>query len=105
MDPKKTIRLLDVLQGLGFSDEAFRLIHHFRLVGRNATINRHRRYCEGLETFADGGTNELVQRRLKLVLQGTRQEGSRPAKRKFLWPLPMRPFRRSSPFNSTRYIH
>jgi hypothetical protein len=49
MDPKKTIRLLDVLQGLGFSDEAFRLIHHFRLVGRNATINRHRRYCEGLE--------------------------------------------------------
>jgi hypothetical protein len=62
MDPKKTIRLLDVLQGLGFSDEAFRLIHHFRLVGRNATINRHRRYCEGLETFADGGTNELVQR-------------------------------------------
>ena len=62
MDPKKTIRLLDVLQGLGFSDEAFRLIHHFRLVGRNATINRRRRYCEGLETFADGGTNELVQR-------------------------------------------
>ena len=23
MDPKKTIRLLDLLQGLGFSDEAF----------------------------------------------------------------------------------
>src|ERR1700733_6016620 len=58
MDPKKTIRLWTCCK----ADEAFRLIHHFRLVGRNATINCHRRYCEGLEAFADGGANELVQR-------------------------------------------
>jgi len=55
MDLKETIRLLDELQGLGFTDDAFSLLHHFRLVGRKATINRHRKYCEGHETFAVDG--------------------------------------------------
>jgi hypothetical protein len=75
MDPVETIRLLDVLEGLGFTDEAFRLLHHFRLADRKATINRHRRYCEGHETFAVDGNNELVQLRLKLVLQAYQAGG------------------------------
>jgi len=39
MDTEETIRLLDVSEGLGFTDDASRLLHHFRLAGRNATIN------------------------------------------------------------------
>jgi hypothetical protein len=75
MDPEETIRLLDVLEGLGFTDEAFRLLHHFRLAGRKATIERHRRYCESHETFAVDGNNELVQLRLKLVLRAYQAGG------------------------------
>jgi hypothetical protein len=55
MDPKETIRLLDELEKLGFTDEAFRLLDHFRLVDRDATIRRHRAYCDAHDSFlADG---------------------------------------------------
>lgn len=75
MDPKETIELLDALEALGFTNEAFSKLHHFRLVGRNATIGRHRAYCEKTSSFAADGTNELVQRRLRLVLDGYRGGG------------------------------
>ena|GEM_PF-3102930 len=80
MDPEDTIRLLDVLQGFGFTDEAFHLLHHFRLVERNATIKRHRSFCEDHASFARDGNNEIVQRRLKLVLSAYQEGGSKSGK-------------------------
>ncbi|MBE0702802.1 MAG: hypothetical protein IH582_06485 [Afipia sp.] len=77
MDPKETLRLLDELEALGFTSEAFAKLHHFRLAGREATIGRHRSYCNKTSAFAADGTNELVQRRLKLVLDSYRQGGFR----------------------------
>jgi hypothetical protein len=62
------------------TDEAFRLVHHLRLVDRNATINRHRTYCESHEPFAVDGNNELVQLRLKLVLQAYQAGGFKSGK-------------------------
>ncbi|MBN9602427.1 MAG: hypothetical protein J0G33_05795 [Afipia felis] len=76
-NPRETLRLLDELEALGFTSEAFARLHHFRLAGREATIGRHRSYCNKTSTFAADGTNELVQRRLKLVLDSYQQGGFR----------------------------
>ena len=38
MDPQETIRLLDELVDLGFSNEAFHVLHQF---GNEATIRAH----------------------------------------------------------------
>jgi hypothetical protein len=80
MDPQESIRLLDALESLGFTNEAFRLLHHFRLNDGTPTINDHRTYCEGLQTFRSGGTNDLVQQRLKLVLQAYEVGGFKSGK-------------------------
>ena len=64
-DPKRTVRLLDELESLGFSDDAFSLIHHFP----DEKIARHRDYCRKVEAFQADGSNERVQRRLELVLR------------------------------------
>jgi hypothetical protein len=66
--PKRTIELLDQLGKLGFNDQAFASLHHFRVKGRKTTIRAHRTYCEGIVSFQGDGENELVQQRLKLVL-------------------------------------
>jgi hypothetical protein len=86
MDPKESIRLLDVLERLGFTNDAFWRLHHFRIEGRKPTINAHRKYCAGISFFADGSTNGLtnglVQERLKLVLQAYRGGGFKSGKAK-----------------------
>jgi hypothetical protein len=64
-DPKRTVRLLDELEFLGFNDRAFSLIHHFP----DETIARHRDYCMKVQAFQADGSNERVQRRLELVLR------------------------------------
>jgi DNA polymerase len=68
-DPNTTLQLLDRLECLGFCNEAFRCLHHF---GKAASITAHRRHCRGLAakggSFRKGSTNELVCRRLALVL-------------------------------------
>jgi hypothetical protein len=67
-DPAGTLALLDELESLGFSDEAFSTLHHFVQPER---IVSHRRYCAGLvEERASfrTNTNKLVQRRLAMVL-------------------------------------
>ena len=66
--PEDTLMLLDRLESLGFDDNAFSVLHHFREQGRDAKIAGHRRYCEKTDSFKVGETNELVQDRLKLVL-------------------------------------
>jgi len=63
-DPDKTLALLVKLEALGFGDDAFSLLHHFK----NHTISEHRKYCLDLGTFKDDGENSEVQRRLEIVL-------------------------------------
>ncbi len=70
-DPRRTVQLLDELQTLGLTDSAFAIVHHFD----NETIERHRHYCLRTTRFEPNGTNELVQRRLELVLRSYRGGG------------------------------
>jgi hypothetical protein len=62
--PKRTIDLLDHLCALGFTDDDFRIVHHMP----GATINTHRRYCQGVSTFKPADTNGMVRERLERVL-------------------------------------
>ena len=75
MNPKRSLELLDQLVALGFTDEAFAQLHHFRLKNRRDHIAAHRRYCEKTESFHDDGENERVQLRLELVLRAYRAGG------------------------------
>ncbi|MCA3179356.1 MAG: hypothetical protein O9345_04310 [Burkholderiaceae bacterium] len=66
--PAGTVTLLDRLVALGFTNSAFRRLHHLQ---RKAGITAHRSYCMGL---AERGaefrthTNIEVHRRLEVVL-------------------------------------
>jgi hypothetical protein len=75
--PKRTIELLDELEKLGFNDWAFARLHHFRINGERATIEVHRRHCEGIGSFRRDGEDEVVQRRLELVIDAYRKGGFR----------------------------
>ena len=67
-DPKETLRLLDELESLGFTDKHFARLHHFRAKGRKDTIRSQRRYCEKTGYFHPGSNNTRVQQRLAMVL-------------------------------------
>lgn len=77
MNPKKSLELLRMLTELGFTDEAFSQLHHFRLKNRKALISAHRHYCKKIESFQGDGENQRVQRRLELVLGAYRGGGFR----------------------------
>jgi hypothetical protein len=77
MDPKKTIWLLDELELLGFTDQAFHALHHF---GHEATISRHRAFCKAHDNFQADGNNELVLKRLRMVLAAYKAGGFRSGK-------------------------
>ena len=66
-DPQNTLKLLTALiQAAGSEDAAddvFCLLHHTQ--GR---LDPHRRYCERVRAFHDGGNNARVQQRLEWVL-------------------------------------
>lgn len=67
-DPARTLSLISRLEHFGFTEEAFRVIHHFT---QPTTIAAHRRYCEDLaeeEGRFRTNTNRLVQRRLEMIL-------------------------------------
>ena len=68
-NPKQTIAYLDELQTLGFTNEAFGQIHHFRKKGRKETIQNQRAYCEKTDSFRDDQNNERVQIRLEMILK------------------------------------
>jgi hypothetical protein len=68
-DPAVTLELLSELEGLGLTDDAFAVMHHFEKPERIAS---HRNYCMMIKE--EGGnfrtaTNRLLQRRLELVLK------------------------------------
>ena len=73
--PQRTLQLLDELQSLGFDDEAFSRLHHFRLKGRKDNIEAHRRYVVERGNLIDGDSNDEVQRRLEIVLNAYRGGG------------------------------
>jgi hypothetical protein len=59
---------------LGFHDDAFARLHHFWPVLQ--TIDDHRTYCAArTRWFQSGRSNELVHRRLQLVLDAYRKGG------------------------------
>ena len=74
--PAQTIIVLEELCRLGFSDTAFRRLHH---LGAGASISAHRGYCEKLlrqgSGFRQGSRNGVVQRRLECVLGAYRGGG------------------------------
>jgi transcriptional regulator with XRE-family HTH domain len=69
MNPKRTLELLDELQKLGFTNEAFWRLHHLREKEKRDTINAHYSYCEKTNSFRDDGNSERVQTRLEIVLK------------------------------------
>jgi hypothetical protein len=61
--PKRTLDLLDLLGSLGFNQDHFRAIHHFR---EEASIDAHRKYCSKTES-STGKTNKDVRERLEVI--------------------------------------
>ena len=68
MDPRQTLKLLDELQKLGFSGEAFGRLHHHRLNNQMEPIARFRAYCGKTSKFIPDSNNERVYQRLRFVL-------------------------------------
>lgn len=67
----ETFSVLLSLERLGFDDEAFAALHHFKLTrGKNDTIAAHRGYLLKLRSgfLQEGRNNHKVQRRLIHVL-------------------------------------
>jgi hypothetical protein len=77
-NPKLSIALLDDLNKFGFTDEAFKLLHHSRVNGWTARISGHRRYCARISSFHKDSNNERVQLRLEFVLKRYREAGYPP---------------------------
>jgi hypothetical protein len=71
--PARGIEALNYLVELGFTDDQFRRLHHFR---ENAGgIERFRQYCtERVSSFQTDRNNERVVRRLEFVLKSYRDE-------------------------------
>lgn len=62
-DPKVSIELLNELTSRGFSNELYVRLHHLEY----DTINAHISYCKRIKEFKAGGTNALVQSRLRFI--------------------------------------
>jgi len=60
-NPKDTLMLLDRLESLGFDDNAFSVLHHFREQGREAKIAGHRSHCEKTGSFKEGKKMRLFK--------------------------------------------
>jgi len=68
-DPRRSIEILDQLEAMGFTNEAYQLLHHSRARGWKHTISRHRAYCEKVSSFQHDGDAERDQRRFEFVLE------------------------------------
>jgi len=60
------------MEALGFNDEVFWHLHHFR-DARHETIVSFRKYCSAHQAFQKNGNNQLVHERLKFVLTHYRE--------------------------------
>ncbi len=79
-DPKITVELLDELEDLGFNNDAFAALYHFKEKGRADTIAEHRVYCIEQEIFPNESLNARVQQRLSLVLNAYKLGGFKSRK-------------------------
>ena len=77
VDPKATIGILDELEDLGFHNDAFAALYHFKEKGRADTIAEYRAYCIEQDSFQDGSLNARIQKRLELVLNAYKLGGFR----------------------------
>lgn len=80
-NPAITLTLLDDLERLGFDDQAFARLHHWRAVGKDETIRAFRAYCEKHDDFQADGNNARVAQRLELVLKAYTQGGFTSSRR------------------------
>ena len=80
IDPKVTVELLDNLEDLGFNNDAFAALYHFKEKGRADTIAEHRAYCIENESFPDESLDARVQQRLSLVLNAYKLGGFKSRK-------------------------
>ena len=74
-DPARTLALLNELEGVGMSNDAFSILHHFQ---SPETIQSHTSYCRLLSEEGSRfrtRSNPLVQRRLEMVLAMYRAGG------------------------------
>jgi hypothetical protein len=79
MTPTQLSKLLDELQELGFPDDVFKRVHHFRDAPRQETIRGMQRYCAtGPATFETGGNNERLGIRLEFILKTYRAWALQP---------------------------
>jgi hypothetical protein len=66
MNTQPSLELLDKLEALGFTKEAFAESHHFhQAVGHD--MNAFRRYAQKTMQFQDNGPNARCHQRLELV--------------------------------------
>ena len=99
-NPKRSLELLDQLEALGFTDEAFQLLHHSRTRGWRDTIARHRSYCKKVSTFQRDGDAERDQRRLEFVLQEYKAGAFKPGRTDVFAALAERAFQTIPPFKT-----
>jgi hypothetical protein len=78
LGPKYALEILNELERLGFDNEAFYRLHHFRPRARER-ISSFRTYCMKVKTFTSVA-NPLVVARLKYVLDEHRKAGASPGK-------------------------
>jgi len=88
MTVTETLELLDTLEDIGFTDDAFWRLHHKReptakrKQSQKETIAKFRAYCEGIQrrtdSFKYNSENEHVHERLKFVLRKYREGGYAP---------------------------
>ena len=80
VDPKTTVLLLDELEELGFHNDAFAALHHFKEKGRADNIAEHRAFCIETDGFEDESANARIQQRLTLVLTAYKLGGFQSGK-------------------------
>ena len=62
-EPKDCRRAIDTLRGMGFSEDAFRLLHHQR-----GSMAEFYRYSQSVQKFRDDKNNHRVHQRLLYVM-------------------------------------
>ncbi len=98
--PQWGLELLHTLEQLGFNDDSFWRLHHFRLRGKRETISGFRTYCRKISEFSPTGTNERVCERLSFVLQAYRDRGLPPNQTGIFVELAVEAFSKLPPHNT-----
>jgi hypothetical protein len=99
-EPRRSIEILDQLEAIGFTNEAYQLLHHSRTRGWKDTISRHRAYCEKVSSFQRDGDAERDQRRLEFVLEKYLAGGYPAGRSEIFETLANRAFEEIPPFKA-----